>query len=200
MSMIICCGEALIDMIRIQTPGSGEAYTPLPGGSPYNTAIAIGKLGVPVKFLGCFSTDFFGELLVKRLKASRVGDDLIVRSGKNSSLAFVKLERGKEPQYTFYTEDCAGPCLKTSDLPETLPENTKCILFGSISMTIEPIASTIESLILKEGSRKGADQMDGAPLISFDPNIRSFVIKDRNSYIQRFEKLIAASTIAKISI
>ena len=197
--MIICCGEALIDMIRTQIPRSGEAYIPLPGGSPYNTAIAIGKMGAPVKFLGCFSTDPFGDMLVKQLKANRVGVDLIVRSEQNSTLAFVKQGKGKEQHYTFYTENCAGPSLNLANIPSSLPEKTKCILFGSISMTMEPIASTIEALILREGSRKGADQMDGAPVISFDPNIRSFMIKDRNAYIGRLEKLIAATTIAKIS-
>ena len=42
--------------------------------------------------------------------------------------------------------------------------------------------------------------MDGAPLISFDPNIRPFMINDKNAYINRLEKLIAASTIVKLSL
>ena len=198
--MIICCGEALIDMFRTEIPRFGEAYVPLPGGSPYNTAIAIGKMGVPVKFLGCFSTDSFGDMLIKQLKANRVGVDLVVRSEQNSLLAFVKQGKAKEPLYTFYTENCAGPGLNMASIPPSLPDKTKCILFGSISMTMEPIASTIEALILREGSRKGADQMDGAPVISFDPNVRPFMIRDRIAYIGRIEKSIAASTITKMSL
>ena len=197
--MIICCGEALIDMVRAPVPGSAEAFFPLPGGSPYNTAVAIGRLGVPVKFLGRFSTDFFGEILVKRLRENRVGDDLIIRTSQNSSLAFVKPEKGKEPLYVFYTEGTADRSLRAEDLPPKLPSDTNCIHFGSISMSMEPIASAIEALILREGTRKSADQMDGAPIISFDPNIRPFMIKDRVAYIGRFEKWIAASTITKIS-
>ena len=197
--MIICCGEALIDMVRTPVPGSGDSFLPLPGGSPYNTAIAIGRLGVPVKFLGRFSTDFFGETLIKRLRENRVGDDLIIRANQNSTLAFVKLEKAKDPQYIFYTEGTADRSFKTEDLPPKLPIDTRCILFGSISMTMEPIASSIEALILREGTRKSADQMDGAPILSFDPNIRPFMIKDKAAYIERFEKWIAASTIAKIS-
>ena len=197
--MIICCGEALIDMVRTQVPGLGDAFTPLPGGSPYNTAIAIGRMGVPVKFLGRFSTDFFGEILLKRLRENRVGDDLIIRSGQNSTLAFVKLERGKEPKYVFYTEGTADRSLMVGDLPQKLPSDTRCILFGSIALTMEPLASTIEAFILREGSRKSADQMDGAPVISFDPNIRPFMIKEKAAYIERLEKWVAASTITKIS-
>jgi len=197
--VIICCGEALIDMIRSPVQGGGEGFLPLPGGSTYNTAIAIGKLGVPVKFLGRFSTDMFGEMLTKRLKESHVGEDLIIRSKQNTSLAFVKQIKGKEAQYVFYTEGTAGPSFSAADLPLKLPAETRCIIFGSISMTLEPMASAIEALILREGTRKSADQMDGAPVISFDPNIRPYMIKDRNSYIERFEKWVAASTIAKIS-
>jgi fructokinase len=182
----------------VRSPG-GEGFLPLPGGSPYNTAAAIGRLGVQVRFLGRFSTDFFGEILIKRLKENRVGDDLIIRSGQNSTLAFVKLAKGKEPQYVFYTNGTAGCSLSAEDLPPKLPADTRCILFGSIAMTLEPIASAIEALILREGTRKSTDQIDGAPVISFDPNIRPFMIKDRSAYTERFEKWIAASTIAKIS-
>jgi fructokinase len=194
--MIICCGEALIDMVRADFPGHGKGFLPLPGGSPYNTAIAIGRLGVPVKFLGRFSTDFFGEILMKRLKDNHVGDDLMIRSEQNSTLAFVKLEKGKEPQYVFYTEGTADRSFSAGDLPQTLPPDTRCILFGSIAMTMEPIATAIETLILHENARgSGAN----APVISFDPNIRPFMIKDKKAYVERFEKWIAASTIAKIS-
>ena len=195
--MIICCGEALIDMVP--SYDKGENFSPRPGGSPYNTAIAIGKLGVPVKFLGRISTDYFGEILMKRLQKSHVGDELIKRSSQNSTLAFVKQEKGKEPQYIFYTEGTADRSLSMEDLPANLPSDAKCITFGSISMTMEPAASAIESFILREGTRKSTDQMDGSPVISFDPNIRPFMIKDRGVYTGKFEKWIAASTIAKIS-
>jgi len=197
--MIICIGEALIDMVRSPVSGSGYAFSPLPGGSPYNTAIAIGKMKVPVKFLGKFSKDFFGELLLKRLRDNNVGDELIIRSDLNSTLAFVKLEKGKEPQYVFYTEGTADRSLTIADLPSVLPPETKCILFGSIAMTMEPLTSAINALILREATRKNADQLD-APIISFDPNIRPFMIKDRNAFIEQYEKWVAASTIAKISL
>jgi fructokinase len=195
--MIICCGEALIDMVRADFPGKGKGFLPLPGGSPYNTAITIGRLGVPVKFLGRFSTDFFGDILMKRLKNNHVGDDLMIRAEQNSTLAFVTLKKGKEPQYVFYTEGTADRSLGAGDLPQKLPSDTHCILFGSIAMTMEPVATAIETLILHENARNSGGNT--APVISFDPNIRAFMIKDKKAYVGRFEKWVAASTIAKIS-
>jgi fructokinase len=195
--MIICCGEALIDMVRTEIPGRGDGFLPFPGGSPYNTAIAIGRLGAPVSFLGKFSTDFFGEILTKRLKASRVSSDLMIRTAQNSTLAFVKLEKNKEPQYIFYTEGAADRSLTVEDLPKKLPPETHCIVFGSIAMTLEPVSTAIETLVLRENALQG--QGKEAPVISFDPNIRPFMIADKKAYVKRLEKWIAASTIAKIS-
>jgi len=189
--MIVCCGEAVIDMVQTNVPELGEVFLPLPGGCSYNTSIAISRLGTPAAFLGRLSTNFFGEILIKRLRENNVRGDLIIRSDQNSILAFVKIEKGKDPQYAFYDEETSDRFLLPEDL-KPLPMETTCIVFGSISMTMEPIASTIEKLILKESEKKSI-------VIAFDPNIRPIMIKDRDAYIKRFEKWVGASTIAKIS-
>lgn len=193
--MILCCGEALIDMVPFTSSEGSPSFRPCPGGSPYNSAIAIGRLGVPVSFVGRLSTDFFGELLLKRLQDNGVATNLIARSGQTTTLAFVKLEHGKEPQYAFYTEGSADRSLAPSDLPARLPAEARCILFGSISMTMEPVASTIEALVKREGARVDAT----APVISLDPNVRPVMIRDHTAYVRRLEGWIASSTILKIS-
>jgi fructokinase len=192
--MIVCCGEALIDMVRADIPGRGEGFLPLPGGSPYNTAVAIGRLGVPAAFLGRLSRDFFGTMLVDRLRDNRIRTELVTRSAETTTLAFVRLEKGKEPEYLFYTQGSADRSLCPADIPEQLPPDTRCVLFGSIAMTMEPVASAIESLIVREGSR-GAD----TPVISLDPNVRPFMIARREAYVPRFESWLPSVTIAKIS-
>ncbi|MFP3041542.1 carbohydrate kinase [Treponema primitia] len=193
--MILSCGEALIDMVPLNIPGRGDGFLPCPGGSPYNTAIAIGRLGVPVRFLSRLSTDFFGETLMHGLVQNNVGIDLIRRTNQNSTLAFVKLEKDKEPQYVFYTEGAADRSFSPEDLPKELPAEIKCILFGSIALTMEPSASTIESLIVREAGRDS----NSALVISLDPNVRPFMIGDQKAYVRRFENWVRYATIAKIS-
>ena len=61
--MIICCGEALIDMIPSVDPTGKRAFTPHAGGAVFNTAIALGRLGAPVGFVSGISTDLFGDML-----------------------------------------------------------------------------------------------------------------------------------------
>ncbi|MHB9292023.1 fructokinase [Hollandina sp. SP2] len=201
--MILCCGEALIDMVPVKVPvgekpDTETGFLPYPGGSPYNAALAIGRLGVPVQFLGRLSRDFFGERLMTGLIQNQVGTDLIIRSGEPSTLAFVYIEAGKEPQYVFYTEGTADRSLKPADIPGRLPEETRCILFGSIAMTMEPVASAIESLIFQEHTQV-TTQDNERLVISLDPNIRPFMIHDREAYINRFETWLRVVSILKIS-
>jgi fructokinase len=191
--MIICCGEALIDMVK-GTEGGKTVYAPCPGGSPFNTAIAIARQKVAAAFLGRLSTDFFGESLVSHLSANGVSAALIKRSQEHTTLGFVKLEQGEEPEYVFYTEGAADRSLAIADLPASLPQEARCIHFGSIAMTMEPVASTIEHLVKREAGR-GED----APVVSLDPNVRPFMINDRAAYVRRFEMWLTSTTIAKIS-
>jgi len=189
--VIICAGEAVIDLIQTRITGTGQAFLPVPGGCAYNTSIAIGRLGIPVSFFGRISRNFFGDMQASRLRENNVDDSLLLRCEQNPVLAFIKTEECKEPQYAFYDEGTADRSLSPEELPAQLPENTHCIVFGSISVVMEPIGSTIESFILREKQNA---------VISFDPNIRPFFIKDRDAYLRRFERLSSASGIVKISL
>ena len=189
--MILCIGEAVIDLFFRSTPQLGEIFFPLPGGCAYNTSIAASRLGAEAAFLGRISRSFFGDIQLKRLQENNVKDDFIIRCDENPVLAFIKTEKGKEPEYAFYDEGTADRLLSESELPCKLPADTSCIMFGSISMAMEPIATTIENFILKEAKER---------VIVFDPNIRPLIIKDRALYIRRFEKWAAVSSIVKISI
>jgi fructokinase len=187
--MILGCGEALLDMI----PHPGGTYKPACGGSPYNTIIAASRLGAPVAFLANFGADFFGDLLFKRLKDNHVDTRFIRRTNENTMLAFVKLEDGKEPLYSFYTEGTAGVSLRPQDIPEHLPPELNCLFFGSVAMTLEPIGASIEIFVKKQFERP-----DG-PVISYDPNVRPLVIKNHAAFVEKFERLSAFANIVKIS-
>src|SRR5439155_19601727 len=78
-SVIVVCGEALIDMIY---NGDGTQRA-APGGGPFNTARALARLGVPTAFLGHLSQDKFGRELA----------DLLVSDGASLEMATV----GPEP-------------------------------------------------------------------------------------------------------
>jgi fructokinase len=130
---------------------------------------------------------------VSRLEENHVDTETIIRSNEHSSLAFVKLEKVKEPEYIFYTGGTADRSFSSADVPQRFKVKPSCVYFGSIAMTMEPAASAIEQFVAEQSS------LSDGPVISLDPNVRPFMIADHAAYVKRFEKWAAASTIVKIS-
>ena len=88
--MILCAGESLIDMV----PDDG-CFRPLAGGSVYNTAIALGRLGEPTAYLWPISRDSFGDILLRPLAEAGVNTDLCPRTDRLTTLALVTLVGGE---------------------------------------------------------------------------------------------------------
>lgn len=187
--MILCCGEALIDMLPRVTVQGEAAFAPYAGGAVFNTAIALGRLGVPTGFFSGLSTDLMGEILTDTLTASGVETTLAARSARPTTLAFVKLVNG-QASYAFYDENTAGRMLATTDLP-TLPASVTTLFFGGISLVNDPAASTYAAL----QSRAAAS----GRVTMIDPNIRPGFITDEAAYRARIAGMIAAADIVKLS-
>ncbi len=187
--MIVVCGEALIDFTPA-TFGKAEGYRAHPGGSPYNVAVGLGRLEAPVAFLGKISRDFFGERLRQNLRDNGV-DLRYVREGREpSTLAFVHAPKGREPQFTFYGEGTADRRLLSEDVPPAFPPDVQALHFGSISLVLEPVATTLDSVMHRERRRR---------LISFDPNVRPGLITDRGTYLARLEGWVRVADVVKVS-
>jgi len=188
--MILCCGEALIDFVPLS---GGDAYRPCLGGSIYNIAVGLGRLETPVSFFSKLSKDFFGDMLVEYLDQNGVDTSYCPRTSAPTTLAFVSLpneEKDDEPQYAFYANQSADRSLREDELPEKLSENIKALHFGSISLVMEPGASSLEKLMKRESGKR---------VISLDPNIRAGLISDKKAYLQRFEQWIKLVDIIKLS-
>lgn len=186
--MILCCGEALIDFVPL--PGV-RAYAPHPGGSVFNIAVGLGRLQAPAGFFCRLSTDFFGDLLLDTLRENGVDTTLCPRGDDPTTLAFVSLpgDEGEEPRYMFYANNSADRLLAETMLPVLDPQ-IKALHFGSISLVMEPGASSLERLMQRESGRR---------VISLDPNVRPSLIDDREAYRQRFERWVGWVDILRLS-
>ena len=186
--MIVCCGEALIDMIPMQGAEGESGYAPLCGGALYNTAIALGRLGVNTGMISGISSDLFGQQLVAGLQASKVNTDLVVRSKLPTTLAFIQLTNG-QAGYTFYDENTAGRSLSVTDIP-TVPEHVSTLYFGGISLISEPGADSYCALAEREYKQR---------VVVLDPNIRTSFIEDEAGYRRRLGRMMAIADIIKVS-
>ena len=186
--MIVCAGEALIDMLPRRTEGGEDAFAPYPGGAVFNTAVALGRLGLPTAFLSGLSTDLFGAMLERALAASGVDAALCVRSGRPTTLAFVTLSGG-QASYAFYDEGTALRTLAPGDLP-SLPEEAAALFLGGISLVSEPCAAAFEALAEREAGRRA---------IVLDPNVRPSFVADEDAYRARIDRLVALADVVKVS-
>ncbi len=187
--MIVCCGEALIDMIPSETADGRACMVPTPGGAVFNTAIALGRLGADVGLFTGISDDLFGQMLQGALTASDVSCAHLKTMDAPSSLAFVSLTNG-QAKYTFYTQGAADTQLQPHDVPAGLA-GAKALFFGGISLCTDPTASTLEAVMV---------QASGAGTVTMiDPNIRPAFIKDEAAYRARLGRMMAVADIVKLS-
>ena len=183
--MIICCGEALIDMI---SEPDGATFVPHVGGAVLNTAVALGRLGVPTSLITGLSSDPFGLMIKTALAASRVSTAHAVHNDRNTTLAFVHLENG-QATYSFYDDNTATRKITTADL-KTLPDDTEAIFFGGISLCNPPVADTLVEIALAQPADK---------LVMINPNIRPSFITDKTAYSSRLKSLLIRADIVKLS-
>jgi fructokinase len=188
--MILVCGEALIDLFIGAPSPTGLTAEAVAGGSPFNVAIGIGRLGRPAAFLSTLSEDAFGSFLADKLTEAGVSPAYVQRCPKRTTLSVIATSATGQPQYSFYAEDSADRALSPEALPSLLPDVVNAIAAGSYALGVEPIASAIETLLHREAGRR---------VISLDPNVRPRVIGDLSRYRERFERLLAHATIVKAS-
>lgn len=186
--MILCCGEALIDMIPTPADGDAVGFVPHAGGAIFNTAIALGRLGTRTGMLTGLSHDLFGQQLTEALKASHVDTSQVIVSDRPTTLAFVRLTDG-HATYSFYDENSAGRMLVPADMPE-LSKEVSALYFGGISLACEPGADAYATLLMEQG---------GDRAVMLDPNIRPNFIQDVDRYRSRLEGMIAHVDIVKVS-
>ena len=183
--MILCCGEALIDMI-LNLDGT---FAPHAGGAVFNTAIGLGRQGVDVGLLSGISEDLFGKMLVQSLKDSGVSTAHLIRSSRPSTLAFVVVKDGKA-SYAFYDENTAGRMLFPSSEPITLPQEVNALFFGGISLAVEPCADFYVDLLKVNAKNR---------FVMVDPNIRPQFISNEVRYRARLTEVLGLTDVLKIS-
>lgn len=185
--VILCCGEALIDMIPERSGAGHQVFHPRCGGAALNTALALARLGAWAGLLSGLSRDQFGRQLVAAMDEAGVDHSLAVVSDRPTTLAFVHLG-GDEATYSFYDENSALRAVTRDDLPD-LPASVKCLLLGGISLCHAPGADAFEALSERANGR----------LVMFDPNIRPDFIGDEHAYRARLARMMARAHIVKIS-
>ncbi|MEZ1314772.1 carbohydrate kinase [Pseudomonas fluorescens] len=190
--MYLVCGEALFDFFS-EEDASGLAskvnFKAIAGGSPFNVAVGLRRLGVDSALLAGLSTDYLGRRLQQVLHEEGVRADYLIDFAAPTTLAMVALGANGSPQYSFRGEGCADRQLRIEHLPALGPE-VRGLHIGSYSLVVQPIADTLLALVQRETGKR---------LISLDPNVRLNPEPDIDLWRSRVAELVQLADLIKVS-
>lgn len=188
--MFVIGGESLIDLVSQPIGADGVLHmTAHQGGSPYNCAIALARLGNDSGFLCPISKDGLGGFLLGPLEAAGVKLLLSERVPTPTTLAVVTLNEKREARYEFYRG--AERDFTRDSLIAALPSALDLYQVGGFC-PIEPEDAEVWIEVVKAAAAKGA-------VISIDPNVRPSLVADFAAYKQRLSGFLDLAHIIKMS-
>lgn len=187
--MIIVCGEALFDVFSDGGTATGFALSARVGGSPFNLAIGLARLGQRPMFFGGLSADMFGRKLADTLEREGVDISGAPRPDAATALVTIDIDVAGVPAYTLYGSQTAERCVTAADLAR-VPPDAEAIHVGSYCMAVEPVASTLRVLVTRQHGRS---------LIAFDPNVRLTIQPDREVWTGAVAWMLPMTDLLKIS-
>jgi len=191
--MMMVCGEALLDVFAAGETRTGLALDASVGGSPFNVAVGLARLGQPVGFFSAISTGFAGERLMRALLAEGVDTRAVARLAAPTTLSLIGLDAQGVPSYAFYGEGCADRLLQAADTAR-VPDALSAVNIGSYATVVEPTASALRALVEREHAKMG-----GRALIAFDPNIRLNVEPDIQRWRDQLAWMLSRTDLFKVS-
>ena len=178
----VSAGEALTDMLRT----GSDQWSSQVGGSTWNVARVMARLGVPSAFAGAVSLDVFGDALAGANDAAGLDRRFLQRYARSPLLAIV--HELHPPTYYFIGDDSADLHFDAAQLPQGWMQGAQWVHFGGISLAREPLAGKLVAL---------AEELKAAGVrINYDPNFR--VMMDER-YDATLARMTALADVVKVS-
>lgn len=172
---VLVVGETLVDAVH----RAGGAVEEIPGGSPANVAITLGRLGRSPRLLTALGRDAHGRVLREWLARSGVTAEVVEIA--RTATATARLDSGGAATYVFDIEwTLAGASVARADI----------VHVGSIAALLDPGSADVLRIL---------DEQRGGALITYDPNIRPALTPDRERARHRVEALVSRSDLVKAS-
>jgi fructokinase len=187
--MIIVCGEALFDVFSDCPTVGGFGLSAKIGGSPFNLAVGLARLGERPMFFGGLSCDMFGSRLISALELEGVDISAVPRPAAPTPLVTVEIDGNGSPSYTLYGSATAERAVTVTDLAR-LPQAPSAVHVGSYCMVLEPVASTLRALVARQYGRS---------LIAYDPNVRLTIEPDIKAWTDAVAWMLPMTDLLKIS-
>ena len=127
-------GEAIIDLVPGDQPRTFQA---VPGGSPYNVAVGLARLGHRTTLMARLADTAFGRILRDHAEAEGIDLGAAPHAAEPSTLAVVSLDASAQASYDFYLNGTAD-WQWTAEETGRAPERTAVLHFGSLASWTPP--------------------------------------------------------------
>jgi fructokinase len=184
---IAVIGEALIDVVET---GDDEPRLARPGGSPYNVALGLARLGAPVRFVGRISGDPLGSILRHHAVRSGLDLSLSVDAPEPTTVALVELDAAGTAQYRFGVDGTADFQFTAAELAR-IPEDVAAVHFGSLTSWTPPGDARVAARV--------AELHAAGVTVTYDPNIRPRLQPDAAAARAQVEGVLPSVDLVKTS-
>ena len=198
MSSIAILGEALIDLQVVdgaepmeEGRPAARIYTAQPGGSPFNVAIGLARLGHRAEFVGRLAQDALGGVLRRHAEQSGVSLRWSGSWPGPTPAALFDLEDDGSARYEFHLGDARETLFSAADAAALDPSALDAVHFGSIASWLAGSAEAV----LATATRLREDGV----FVSYDPNVRATLAEDRESTLRQMNQATDISDLIKAS-
>ena len=192
---LFAIGEALIDFIPDKTGcdfGEVSAFSPKVGGAPANVLGAFSLLGGKTQLLTQVGDDPFGHKIKDEPSNFGIGLKYFKMTDKaNTALAFVSLANNGDRTFSFYRNPSADMLYSEKNITSDMFSDCFALHFCSVSLGDFPMREAHKRAI------KLARENDA--VISFDPNLRFPLWKDKTALKNAVSEFLPLADIVKIS-
>jgi fructokinase len=155
--MIYAIGEVVYDILIKE----GQAQKANAGGSMLNASVSLGRMGIPVSFIGETGTDKTASVITTFMESNGVSSRYVEQyAGRNTTIALAFLDHNNDAEYVFHRD--YPPQRLTGQLPEA--GRGDVVLFGSSFALSGAVRHALVGMLTR-AKNNGA-------LVMYDPNFR----------------------------
>jgi len=185
MAEVILLGEPMA-MLVANTVGALEdvgSFTRALAGAEVNVCIGLTRLGHPVSYITKLSTDPFGKYIYRALEKESIGREFITFDDDHQSGMVMKdkVESG-DPTLQYYRKNSAAANITPADVEHVTFEGVRHIHITGIMPAVSESARAATYRLIQKACENGV-------YISFDPNLRYQLWKDREQMIRTINDL-----------
>ncbi|MFQ5952026.1 MAG: carbohydrate kinase family protein [Candidatus Omnitrophota bacterium] len=191
---VICCGNIAFDLIsKGEDNKGGISFHACPGGSVFNTAIILARLGLSVSMVTKTGDDFLTESLVKTMRRENIETKYVIKDkDMKTGLAFASIDKKGDSSYLFYKTKGPQTMFARLDIPLSIFKKADVFHTGSwYSYNDYTFENALR--LVKRAKKENV-------FTTFDPNWRGGRIPSKKVARGRINKILSHIDLLKLSV